>query len=214
MFIDIERTYKDRIEAIWHKQITSHPDTQYNDIVRLRYAIERQLKKGNVLFIGMNPSYTPGEWNNNGGGFYDIEPKNSFFRAIIDFCESINGVDFISHHDILFVRHTSQKDVELLMQDNAYAQFFKEQIELSCEIIRAASPRLIVVLNAGVREIFKNQMFPSDYDNNYDDKIGAYIIDIGNKVPVIFSGMLSGQRALDLGSKQTLKWQIQRILNQ
>lgn len=214
MYIDIERTYKDRIEAIWDRQIASHPDTLNKDIVRLRYAVERQLKKGDVIFIGMNPSYTPGERNNNGGGFYDIEPKNNFFRAITAFCESINGIDFISHHDILYVRHTNQKDVEILMQDNDFAQFFKEQLDLSCEIIREATPKLIVVLNAGVREIFQKQMFPSDYDSNYDDKLGAHIIDIGNKVPVIFSGMLSGQRAIDLGTKQTLRWNIQRIINQ
>ena len=100
------------------------------------------------------------------------------------------------------------------MQDNDFAQFFKEQLDLSCEIIREATPKLIVVLNAGVREIFQKQMFPSDYDSNYDDKLGAHIIDIGNKVPVIFSGMLSGQRAIDLGTKQTLRWNIQRIINQ
>ena len=211
MIIDLEQDYKDRIEAIWNKQIELYPETKENEIIKLGYAIERELTTGGVLFLGMNPSYRPGEWNNNGGGFYAIEPKNAFFQAIINFCQSELKIDYVSHHDILFVRHTNQKDIENLMQQRNYRVFFKEQLELSRDIIRATSPELIVVLNARVREVFK-KMFPSDYDNSFDEELGAYIVDIGKEIPVVFSGMLSGQRALDLGSKRTLQWQIQRIM--
>ena len=112
---------------------------------------------------------------------------------------------------MIFVRHTNQKDVIGYMEDYRYKDFIKEQLKLSRDIIYAAEPKLIVVLNAGVREVFK-WMFKIDINNDFDDELGAYLIDINKKVPVVFTGMLSGQRALDLGTKRTLQWQIQRIL--
>lgn len=211
MFINLEDLYKDRLETIWNNQIDSFPETQNDSVVKLRYAIERELKVGDILFLGMNPSYKPGEWNNNGGGFYNIEPKNTYFQAIYDFCHLSLGLNFISHHDILFVRHTNQKEVEQMMNRYEYQVFFDEQLKLSKEIIQSVEPRLIVVLNAGVRNLFK-QIFPFDYENIFDDELGAYVINIGKKVPVIFTGMLTGQRAIDLGTKRSLIWQIQRII--
>ena len=112
---------------------------------------------------------------------------------------------------MLYIRHTNQKEVINFFDDYKYKDFILEQLLLSRDIICAAEPKLIVVLNAGVREIIKN-LFRIDLNNDFDDELGAYIIDIGKRVPVIFTGMLSGQRALDLGSKRTLQWQIQRLL--
>ena len=211
MYLNIEQDYKDKIDAIWAKQIERHPETLECDIVRLGYAIERQLKHNDVLFLGMNPSYKEGDWNNGGAGFYDIIAGNTYFQTLISFSKETLGVEQLSHHDMLYIRHTNQKDVINYFDDYKFKDFILEQLLLSRDIICAAEPKLIVVLNAGVREIIKN-LFCLDLNNDFDDELGAYIIDIGKRVPVIFTGMLSGQRALDLGSKRTLQWQIQRIL--
>lgn len=211
MYLNIEQDYKEKIDAIWAKQIEKHPETRESDIVRLGYAIERQLKHNDVLFLGMNPSYKEGEWNNGGAGFYDIIAGNPYFQTLISFSKETLGVEQISHHDMLYIRHTNQKEVINFFDDYKYKDFILEQLLLSRDIICAAEPKLIVVLNAGVREIIKN-LFRIDLNNDFDDELGAYIIDIGKRVPVIFTGMLSGQRALDLGSKRTLQWQIQRLL--
>lgn len=211
MYLNIEQDYKEKIDAIWAKQIERHPETRECDIVRLGYAIERLLKQNDVLFLGMNPSYKEGEWNNGGAGFYDIIAGNPYFQTLISFSKETIGVEQISHHDMLYIRHTNQKEVINFFDDYIYKDFILEQLLLSRDIICAAEPKLIVVLNAGVREIIKN-LFRIDLNNDFDDELGAYIIDIGKRVPVIFTGMLSGQRALDLGSKRTLQWQIQRLL--
>lgn len=209
--LNIEKLYKEQIEAIWAKQIAEHPETANEDVVRLRYAVERSLQKNDVLFLGMNPSYKPGQWNHDGGGFYDIKPGNKYFKAMIEFSQDTLGRSDLSHHDVLFIRHTDQKEVVKYMNADNYRDFIAGQLLLSRDIIRAAEPKMIVVLNAAVREVFQ-WLFPFDWEADYDETLGAHIVTIDNKVPVLFSGMLSGQRALDLGSKRALKWHIQQIL--
>lgn len=49
--------------------------------------------------------------------------------------------------------------------------------------------------------------------STFNSEIGTYEIELNNEmVPIIFSGMLSGQRALDIGSLERLKWQSKMIL--
>ncbi len=210
--LNVEDKYRGQIEAIWSKQKTEHPETADDEVISLGYAVERQLTKNDVLFLGMNPSYKPGQWNHDGGGFYDIKHGNKFFKAMIEFCQDTLGRSNPSHHDILFIRHTDQKDVMKYMTADNYRDFIAGQLLISQDIIRAAEPKLIVVLNAAVREIFQG-MFPFDWKVDYNDELGAHMVTIDKKVPVIFSGMLSGQRALDLGSKRTLQWHVRHILH-
>ena len=49
------------------------------------------------------------------------------------------------------------------------------------------------------------------YDFVFNDDIGTYL---WNNTPVFFSSMLSGQRALDIGSMERLKWQVKRALQE
>ena len=47
----------------------------------------------------------------------------------------------------------------------------------------------------------------------FDDKIGTYKITLNEKsVPVFFSSMLTGQRALDKGSFERLKWHVKNVI--
>lgn len=141
-----------------------------------------------------------------------VKPGNNYFKAIIEFSQDTIGRTNPSHHDVLFIRHTDQKDVLKYLKADEYREFIFQQLLLSREIIQAAEPKLIVVLNAAVREIFQ-WLFPFDWESDYDKEIGAHMVTIEKKVPVLFSGMLSGQRALDIGSKRALKWHIQYILD-
>lgn len=48
----------------------------------------------------------------------------------------------------------------------------------------------------------------------FDNNIGTHIItepEILASVPVFFTSMLSGQRALDIGSFERLKWHINKV---
>ena len=74
------------------------------------------------------------------------------------------------------------------------------------------SPRVIVVFNALASKIIQEKQ--NIGKNNWNDEKGYDEIVIkGNKVPIFFSGMLTGQRALDDGSYKRLEWHIRRSLN-
>jgi len=225
--INCETLFKNKLDGIWGnaKSLSSNPSL-YSIITR-GYAIEREVEKDSLLFVSMNPSYSdkPKAWNNGTRNkkqsvFYDIPlpnankaDTNSFFIAINKFYAEIKCSNrpkpLLAHHDLLFIRETRQESVLEMNKNNQLSTFIKEQLVISKDIIERSTPALIVVLNAGARELFKD-LFGNGTFNN---KLGAYIYSINDKeTPVLFSGMLSGQRALDLGSKESLKWHIEYIL--
>lgn len=221
--INCEQLFKNRLDGIWGNAQSLSTVPSHNSIISRGYAIERYVETDSILFVSMNPSFKAGVWNNgNQGGsiFYNIPLSNaaqnftnSFFKAINEFYDTIKCPNkpkpLLAHHDLLFVRETKQESVLEMKKNSLLGTFFKEQLIISKDIIEKSTPALIVVLNAGARKLFK-ELFGN---GNFDDKLGAYIYSINDKeTPVLFSGMLSGQRALDLGSKESLKWHIEYIL--
>jgi hypothetical protein len=112
-------------------------------------------------------------------------------------------------------------------------KFLEEQLEISFDVIEKSEPKLIIVSNAFASEFFGKMklkhhkldsiwkgykiFFEDDieekFKSTFNQEIGTYEIELNNKkVPVLFSGMLSGQRALDIGSLERLKWQAKMIL--
>lgn len=210
--LDLQAEYESALKQIWRDQIKAHSETVDDEIIKRGYAMEKKLQIGGVLFLGMNPSFPHGEKNQTGNFFYDWEGSNDYFKAFSTFCELTFGRLFPCHHDVFFTRHTDQKTLLQIKSSNSYKEFFDEQLNISKEIIRRTDPRLIVVLNAKVREIF-HEIYPFDELEDFDDSLGAYRLWVeGKRVPVIFSGMLSGQRSLDKGSKMNLRWQIKHVL--
>ena len=203
----------------------SFPEELQN-IVDRGFAIEEEVAKDSLLFISMNPSFTKDSWNNGTERginstykipSYNAPNTNDFFQAINKFYGELgDNTPPLAHHDLLFIRETAQK-VVLKWKDELEKynhDFFSKQLDLSKKIIEDSMPRLIVVLNAGSRVLFK-KLFENKQCNPFFNKdIGAYNYHIGKKnTPVLFSGMLSGQHALDLGSRESLCWHIRFILN-
>lgn len=205
--INVEEDYGLAIASIWRKGTNA-----LGTVVSRGYAIEKMIPKNAILFLSMNPSFKEGV---SVGGFADIyKSEHPFHVAIQDFYKSIRTPQKppMAHHDLLFIMETSQKNVlTWLKQDKA---FFDDQLEISKEIIEKAEPKMIVVINAGVRDLFK-ELF-KDTKSSFDDDLGVDMYEFDEKkkkkTPVLFSGMLSGQRALDIGTRNSLKWHIEHIL--
>ena len=223
--IDIQNIYEKTLNDLWEQTMNNNCNiSPYNEIKR-GYAIEREVTTKSILFISMNPSLPKDEKNNGnckGYGFYKIpqsddinQNTNPFFVAINKFYKELNCPKYPwSHHDFLFIRETDQKSVKSWMKDNNLENFFNAQLKISKEIINKSQPVLIVVLNAEAREQFKKLFEKEKCDTPFNEESGAFMYNIGGKrTPVLFTGMLSGQRALDLGSRQSLKWHINYILN-
>ena len=231
-YIDIEKEYKERILKIWEEI----PDNLINGFEYRKFPIApKYAKKNSLLFIGINPSFRNGAEileTEKPIGFYEfntsIENKDipyfEKFKDIASYCKT----DW-THLDLFFIRESKQKLIDNLTFDNI--PFLSKQLDISFEIIENAQPKLIVVSNALASEFFgkiKKRHYAFDkiwkgYDlffednecfkKTFDDSIGTYKIQIGGKsVPILFSSMLSGQRALDIGSYERLKWQIKFVL--
>ncbi len=235
--VDVTK-YKTDVLDIWSKyqnhEIFLNPDFEYRKFPLL----PEKIKKNSLLFVGMNPSFRKGVKildSEKKVGFYDIHKNNnekeiSYFIKMSDvarYCE----VEW-THLDLFFIRETQQKLIESLTYTSI--DFLNEQLAISFEIIEKSKPKLIIVANAFASEFFGKKKeskhskfdkiwkgFDLYFDNNlwgkkttFNKSIGTYEIKLNNKlVPILFSGMLSGQRALDIGSFERLKWQAKKILN-
>lgn len=121
----------------------------------------------------------------------------------------------LSVTDLFLMRETSQKEVRKITfsdkKEQKLTDFAKRQIKIFFEIVQAINPRVILVGNALASSILKNYMNKSI---TWNDHLGTYIANINSRVvPIFFSGMLSGQRALDNHSMERLEWQIKRCIN-
>jgi len=117
--------------------------------------------------------------------------------------------------DLFLMRETSQKVVKEIIyttkKQNELSSFAKRQIEIFFEIVHTSQPRIILVGNALASKIIKEYL---SLKLLWNDGIGTYTIKIGRRnIPIFFSGMLSGQRALDNHSFERLAWQIKRCVN-
>ena len=115
------------------------------------------------------------------------------------------------HIDLFFVRETSQKGfLSKMIDKNEINEFGKEQLRLSRRLIESSNPQFIIVANAKASEIFIEV-----YESTFDDDLGCYITEINKeKVPTMFSSMLTGQRALDRYSFQSMEWNMKRIIKE
>ena len=110
------------------------------------------------------------------------------------------------------LRSRPQHVVQEIVNDPASLGFVEEQLKLFRMIVDGASPRAIVVVNALASHLIRTRRALGDLD--YDEELGVAMYKIGDKrVPVFYSGMLSGAHAIDNGSFDRLIWHIKYVLN-
>jgi len=235
--MDIETEYRESVLRIWNEykniDFLKNPRFPY----RKYPLLPKTINENSVLFVGMNPSFNDSDVleNEKPIHFYhnldESEKDIQYFEKIKDIARYCNNEKW-SHLDMLFIRETKQKSIEELCKNEM--EFINKQINISFEIIERVRPKIIIVINSFVSEFFgkmklrhskfekiwlgRDLFFEQDKirkrDSTFDPAIGTYRIDIaGVQTPIIFSSMLSGQRALDLGSLERLKWQIKFIID-
>lgn len=116
-----------------------------------------------------------------------------------------------NHVDLLFVRNTNQKDIEKEFKNDKNKSFFQNQMDTSMQYAISFKPKVIVVCNAFASALIKHNYCAV---LQFDSKSGAYKFSNKRTSPyIVFSGMLTGGRALDNGSYISLKWHLNLILN-
>jgi hypothetical protein len=204
--ISIKEHFEDRIEAIWN-----NPKFSNIEILDYGYAQQNNQVQNSLLFIGINPSNSTMNkeklfWNDSSHRYFDK------FKEISNKLDNTNW----SHIDLLFVRETNQNNVKKLVysKDENILDFILQQLLLAKEMIEMIKPKIIIVNNTLARNLlgFEDGNNWIGYKFSFSNDLGTHFIDNPEsplyKTPVFFTSMLTGQRALDIGSFRRLIWHI------
>lgn len=218
-----------KIIALWNKHFAGNIDV-YAPI------FYDELHKDRLLFVGMNPSFSARGFRTilKDTEYADIDPV-SFFKwhnissnpNSIDDCINIENYAYQNysqyfgrpieiakkvglewqHIDLFLYKETSQTDfMNRVRSKGVLNEFGMDQIKLFEDILVQTEPRCVVVTNATSSEILREYIKD---DLMWDEERGFHWFTRGRrKIPIFFTSMLSGQRALDRWSYERLVWHI------
>jgi hypothetical protein len=201
------KIYEEKIKNLFESYKSQDPELQ--EIINRKYVYSQFHTGRKVLFIGLNPSFREKQAKKEEyyKSFDATNNNDQYFRRFPLLVENKNDWTFL---DLLYIRETRQRNIE-----NFYKRepdFIKQQLEISKEIIKKINPEIIVVCDTFARNLLKSNMMNFEFE--FDDTIGTYRIinnpDFKDTI-VFFSGMLTGQRALDNGSFERLKWHLNKV---
>jgi len=195
------------------------------------FEFDEELKDVDILFVGINPSYANGKPETL---FYrkdDVKGLSYFkpFNKIIEELEENKNYGkkvTWSHLDMLVFRETQQSYIESeLLKTEKGVEFVYKQLMVSKKILEYLNPKIMVVSNTSARSFLGRDKFVKDkkeygfwmnYDFEFDYELGTDKIIKAEKLKpyTFFTSMLSGQRALDKGSRQRLIWHINKVLTE
>jgi hypothetical protein len=125
------------------------------------------------------------------------------------------------HIDLFFCRTENQAELKKIIYKKGGKKLIEElnsfgevQLMESLRLIKKLKPSIIIVTNAFSSAIIKNNELNNiiQIDDSKFEEEGFDRIKNESKTPIIFSGILSGQRALDKESRRRLVWQIGKAL--
>ncbi len=211
----LKENFESTLKSLFHKYKT------LDFVVERGFVAHDQLECDSILFVGINPSYNEKVDHKNDSSFYNLLQENNayqkYFRRFEDISKQVKHK--WTHVDLFYFRHTNQKHVYHYLKHNSDTlDFVSEQLAITRSVLEAITPKVIVVSNALARDLF-GVTKPAGLGINYsfDDEIGTHRIDEPNSslhnVPLFFTSMLTGTRALDNGSYERLVWHLKRVLN-
>lgn len=187
------------------------------------------LPRRTVVFVGINPSEAR---SFPFASVRDLSDRR-VLRAVLDHDRACLGrtagkeayayyqpfsqlaPDAWAHVDLLPVREKSQTRMRSVLGLERKKRVERHPavatwLELAFEIIEQLEPRAIVVVNAFASELV-NEHAASRWSLKWDELRGWRHAKVaGRIVPVLFSGMITGQRALDRHSRERLAWQVKQ----
>lgn len=215
---------------LWERTFTDQDDV-------LMPLIYPSIREDAILFIGLNPSFNE-KWFVTifrGLGLQGVDPLAFYHwrnRADFDWAVALkierlgrnqypyfNKFKDIAKHansewehlDLFFYRETSQEQFkQRVYHKKRLSEFGQHQVELAKTLITQSKPKVIVVANAFASSLFQN-LFP---DVRFDERCGYHHTPIeGRAIPTFFSSMLTGGRAMDVGSYERLRWHVKQAVN-
>ena len=183
-----------------------------------------------IWFFGMNPSLPKptNDFISQTSYINDnliVELKNEqvrmhenhpYFEAAIKFFKKDVGIQELEipvFHDLYPIRHTQQKEFVQFLEDNE--DFCIRLNKATKALIDGIMPDIIVIANAKASKFMQKIFFGRTKENEHEfEGITKLTYELhGKKTDMIFSSMLSGQRALDTFSRSRLARDIRETWN-
>jgi hypothetical protein len=210
--INIKELFGSRIEKLWDDTKFQNPDLE--TIKKRGFAIPEKIKTGSILFVGINPSYDEKKGNTYylNDDYKDGKP-HPYFNKFVEIKKRTDDVlhkDW-THIDLTFVRETKQRKIHDFGCEEGQ-KFIEEQMKIFKDIIEQSKPYIIIVNNTLARDWIKKYNI---FQTEFSEKFGTPVITSGvlKNTPIFFTSMLTGQRALDMGSFYRLVWHIKYVHN-
>jgi hypothetical protein len=220
--------YNQEIRNLWKLEFDNAIKSTENTNVKFKqFCFHVKQDESPIWFFGMNPSLldstnefisqtTPPDKNLIEK--LEKEQKNmhtqiQYFKRPIEFFEKEvkNPKSVVPiFHDLYPVRHTNQKEFVKFLEDND--DFRKKLDEATKNLIDGIMPDIIVIANAKASELMQKIFFGESEAEKIKLKRKTkctYRLN-GQKTEMIFSSMLSGQRALDTYSRSRLAREISK----
>lgn len=230
--------YKNLEELIEkYRSITSdqpHFNNEIQEILKrgITFQYDKDEKDVDLLFLGMNPSFGGDIINGILPWTKETSKDHSYFKPFFSIEEQLKEdyqIDLKwTHFDLFVFRETKQSNIKKLFMDNEEGRVFLfQQFEILKERLLRTKPKVIVASNALIRTFFG---LNRHHDKNgkevgvwlgdwikfeFDKTIGTHVISEPAELEgtkIFFTSMLSGQRALDLGTRERLVWHIAEVL--
>lgn len=197
------------------------------EIHKRGFIAPEKIKKCELLFLGLNAAFNDNdksyaEYTIN---WYNPRDNASYTAPYFKKFKEISKSTLLnwSHLDILFYRETNQSKTQQMMKNEIESSLLYRQMTLTKKLIELSEPKIIIASNTLVREFMgldiktdRNTGIWMDFNFDFDDETGTHRIKnegVLFNVPIFFTSMLTGQRALDNGSYKRLIWHIKFILN-
>jgi hypothetical protein len=210
--ISVHNEYGQIISDIFNKY---ENDLYFTDFNKKPFYNDR-LENNDLLFIGLTPSLNEKDLDKD---FFTLDQKdnlNTYYKKFEEISSKFNVCwDYL---DLLFIRETKQERIEQLITSGL--SFIWDQLQISKQILVSTRPKVVVVCNTLARRFLgkdKNKINKTEkwleFTFKFDSVIGTDRFVELNNVPVFFTSMLTGQRALDKGSFERLLWHLEFVLN-
>jgi len=229
MEIKIKENFEEQIKNFLPNEELMKSNTEFYEIMKRGLLYPSEIPKNRILFLGINPSFRidhdePLGYNEilfeKEISKIPIEDRYVYFNVFQNICKDKEW----THYDILPFREVNQKTLTKYFneKDRFTYNILSRFTSFSKKIIELSEPKLIIVSNAFVRTLFSQGEIESGknkleiFKTRFSKDLGTHIILEGNlkNIPVFFTSMLSGQRAMDVGSRERLEWHINFLLNQ